>query len=62
MLYEVITTFYIVEDMPSFPGGNTALAGYIDSHLQYIKNTKYESNSILKKQVTDIIKSRNNFL
>jgi TonB family protein len=27
--------FYVVEDMPSFPGGNAALKSYIDTHLQY---------------------------
>ena len=33
-------TFYIVEDMPSFPGGNAALSAYIDSHLQYPEEEK----------------------
>jgi TonB family protein len=32
--------FYIVEDMPSFPGGKAALGDYIYSHLEYPQDAK----------------------
>lgn len=32
--------FFVVEDMPSFPGGNTALGEYIYSHLEYPQDAK----------------------
>ena len=32
--------FYVVEDMPSFPGGNQALGEYIYSHLEYPQEAK----------------------
>ncbi len=32
--------FYVVEDMPSFPGGKAALGEYINSHLDYPQDLK----------------------
>jgi TonB family protein len=33
-------TFYVVEEMPSFPGGNKALKAYIYSNLEYPEDAK----------------------
>lgn len=56
--------FYIVENLPSFPGGSTALKNYIENHLKYPKdlNNKMISGEVLvefkvtaKGKIEDIV-------
>jgi Ca-activated chloride channel family protein len=47
--------FYVVEDMPKFPGGTSALKTYIYTNLEYpeeAKNQKIEGEAIVRFLIT----------